>query len=218
MEKSLLIDILKNIDALNGLKTQYNKLMLVFGCVFVFFTLMLGTCIYLIHKITIHSSTMKCSNIKENVQAFSLVELMVVIAIIGILSAVAVPSYKNYIIKSRIVEVLTVMESYKLSVINIYNATGAFPVSGATPTGISTNYLSELDHGNANNQNIWIRGWVSANVGLPASQQYIIMLVQASNDIINTYCGQWLSDGTYVDLQYLPSSCQGTNIRNLEYH
>ena len=47
-------------------------------------------------------------------KSFSLVELMVVIAIIGILSSIAVPSYRNYIIRSRIIEAITIMQERQL--------------------------------------------------------------------------------------------------------
>ena len=49
--------------------------------------------------------------------AFSLVELLIVIAIIGILSSVAIPSYNEYLIKAKMVEFFVVADAYKLQLV-----------------------------------------------------------------------------------------------------
>ena len=53
---------------------------------------------------------------KANQQGFTLIELMIVIAIIGILAAVALPAYQNYVSKAKFSEVLSVGETYKTAV------------------------------------------------------------------------------------------------------
>lgn len=52
----------------------------------------------------------------KNINGFSLIELMVVVAIVGILAAIAIPSYEKYIEKAKFSEVIASTEPYKLAV------------------------------------------------------------------------------------------------------
>ncbi|WP_040816565.1 pilin [Aequoribacter fuscus] len=64
-------------------------------------------------------------------QGFTLIELMIVIAIVGILSAVALPAYQDYTVRAKLSEVLAAAGSAKTSYSEYVSATGTFPTSAA---------------------------------------------------------------------------------------
>ncbi|MEI6183294.1 MAG: pilin [Polynucleobacter sp.] len=69
---------------------------------------------------------------KSQEAGFTLIEVMVVVAIIGILVAVAVPQYQDYIARSRVVEGMNLSSSAKLAVTEAFASRGTIPMDEAT--------------------------------------------------------------------------------------
>lgn len=83
-------------------------------------------------------------------KGFTLIELMIVVAIIGILASIAIPAYQDYVIRAQVVESFSITGELKLSIKDYYKDRGKFPANnkeaGVPEAGfLIGNYVTRVD-------------------------------------------------------------------------
>ena len=83
-------------------------------------------------------------------QGFTLIELMIVVAIIGILAAIAIPAYQDYTIRAQVSEGISLASGAKTAIAEVFQDSGTWPTTNAlaglaTNTSITGKYVTQVD-------------------------------------------------------------------------
>lgn len=143
---------------------------------------------------------------KNMQKGFTLIELMIVVAIIAILAAIAIPAYQDYLVRTQVSEGAVLTDGAKTATSEFYSNTGRFPKSNAsaglaTAASISGKYVSkvELDTGGT--------GLITATFG-GSSNQAISGQTFVLSATTNAGSIAWSCSKSTVKQKYLPTSCR----------
>jgi type IV pilus assembly protein PilA len=150
-------------------------------------------------------------------QGFTLIELMIVVAIIGILAAVALPAYQDYTVRSKMSEVILAMSACRTSITEVYQSGGSAPGANSwgceNITGNQSKYVNKIITDGDGIVTADIQG-IATDVNGKTVQ--LIPLIGATtvatsgnigSALYGWRCGPGGTDP--VNAKYLPGSCRG---------
>ncbi len=157
-------------------------------------------------------------------RGFTLIELMIVVAIIGVLASIAVPQYQNYVARAQVSEAFNLASEIKVAISEFYMATGNFPQSNAdigyatdtTPTDGGTAGASDLGS-YVSYMAIWgaqdgyesrIVMEMSDEANSAIAGKWVVMEADADTGSIQWSCRTTTGDTNKMELKYLPSTCR----------
>ncbi|MBF0140949.1 MAG: pilin [Magnetococcales bacterium] len=141
-------------------------------------------------------------NTSRNQKGFTLIELMIVIAIIGILAAVAIPAYQDYTVRAKMADPLSKLDAAKSQVSEYYISKSAWPASNtvgglANSGSYTSSYVTSLT---ATGTKITVV--LKAIGALSAGQTIAVAGTDSSGSIT------WVCTAKGIANKYLPAQCR----------
>ena len=139
-------------------------------------------------------------------QGFTLIELMIVVAIIGILAAIAIPAYQDYTVRAKVSEVLVLAGNAKTNIAEYYISTGSMPsstgVAGVNTNAAQSEYVSGIAF--ATNGTGATMTYTLANLSSEANGTSLIVELSGSNDVgVQMTC-----TGGDLPAKFRPANCR----------
>ena len=150
-------------------------------------------------------------------KGFTLIELMIVVAIIGILAAIAIPAYQNYTIRAQITEGLNLADGWKTAIAEYYANAGTWPAAVSNLPGTSASQSKYVSSLTISGGSIVITYGGQVNAKVSGSVLALVPYVNVNNDVVwvcggasvptGASIGSATSVSSSVSPQYLPAAC-----------
>jgi type IV pilus assembly protein PilA len=148
---------------------------------------------------------LRSSFMKSYQKGFTLIELMIVVAIIGILAAIAIPAYSDYTKRAKVTELVTAASACKASVSEFFQAQGAFPadIAEAGCSNTATDKITSIALGAGDGVIT-----VTSNIaGVPGVYVLLPTETVADSGVLEWTCDT--AAGTTIEDKYRPANCRG---------
>ncbi|HGJ8327040.1 TPA: pilin [Neisseria gonorrhoeae] len=153
-------------------------------------------------------------------KGFTLIELMIVIAIVGILAAVALPAYQDYTARAQVSEAILLAEGQKSAVTEYYPNHGKWPEDNgaagvASPADIKGKYVKEVKVANG----VVTAQMKPSGVNNEIKDKKLSLWAKRENGSVKWFCGRPVTrnanngnitadNGNAIETKHLPSTCR----------
>ena len=147
---------------------------------------------------------------KQLQKGFTLIELMIVVAIIGILAAVAIPSYQDYTARAQISEAMSLASGAKTPLAEYYADRGGWPSALASVSDtLSGKYVASLTLQNPSGGTVSVEATMKAAGSVNAAIAGKTFVVETGDGGKTWLCGTLTTNtASTVDSKYVPGACK----------